>query len=132
MAGLTETRVGVLLGKLHSSLVEFVRGMDSIVEENRSMSMSEIHALRDAVHARLTEDRDIEDKKRLLKLLDLFAKDRAVLSIIKEDAKSWLKLLDTIEETLARNERELTSDEKKEVQEIRRLSTEIRQLVRKG
>ncbi|MGI0100582.1 MAG: hypothetical protein ACREBH_02590 [Candidatus Micrarchaeaceae archaeon] len=118
-----------LFGRLHRLMSDLAADLDSIVGDNKDMDG--VRELRDHISRKLDKGEEIDDNKRLLKLLDLFSKDKAVIEIIREDADDWIKLLNAIEGSIKADRPELTSREEGEIKEIGRLTSEIKALVRK-
>lgn len=127
---LKESSLDSLFGKLHGLMVNLVRDVDSVIEDNKEMSMDSIRGLRDHINYKLSKKEEIADNEKLLKLLNLFSEDKAVIEIIREDSEEWVKLLEAIEKGLSSNGA-VTAREKKEIKEIKRLTGEIKQLIRK-
>lgn len=121
-----------LLGKLREALQGFARDMEEVIGENKSVSTDDLRELREHIQQRLDRKEEITDNKKLLETLNLFATDKAVLEIIREDADEWVALLEDIEENVRKTQGSLTPEEKNELDDIGRLSGEIKALVRKG
>jgi transcriptional regulator of heat shock response len=121
-----------LFSKLHGLMVNLVRDIDSVLEDNMEISMDSVRELRSHITTKLNRNEEIEDNKKLLKLLNLFSEDRAVLEIIKEDSDEWVELLEAIEESINERGPNLTKSEQKEIKEINRLTSEIKSLIRKS
>ncbi len=64
-------------------------------------------------------------------MLDLFATDKAVLEIIREDADEWIQLLESIENNIKGGSGEITPKEEEEIKQIGKLTSEIKTLIRK-
>ncbi|MGD0729507.1 MAG: hypothetical protein ABR981_05515 [Candidatus Micrarchaeaceae archaeon] len=126
----TDLSLDGLFGKLHSLMVNLVRDVDSVIEDNESVSMNDVRELRQNISSRLTKKEEIKDNEKILKLLNLFSEDKAVLEIIREDAEEWVELLEAIEESITERGN-LTSKEKNEIEEINRLTGQIKNLIRK-
>ncbi len=122
-----------LLGKLHSALQTFAEDVQDIIEENEALTVEDIRYLRKKIQERLDKNEEITDNQKLLAMLDLFATDKAVLEIIREDADDWIALLEDIEDNIkgGAEGRELAPEEKKEIEDIGKLTTEIKTLIRK-
>ena len=121
-----------LFGKLHTLMVNLVKDVDSVLEDNKSMGMDSIRELRDHISDRLARNEEINDNRKLLKLLNLFSEDKAVLEIIREDSEEWVELLEAIEGSIkGGGSGTLTAKEKNEIKEIRRLTSEIKSIIRK-
>lgn len=120
-----------LISRLHDAVVEFVKNVGSIVQENKELAMSDIRDLREHISRKLANNEEVADNKKLLKLLDLFATDKAVLELIKEDAEEWVGMLEAIEERLESRGENITKGERREIDEINRLTSEIKRLARK-
>lgn len=120
-----------LFGSLHESMLNFIKSLDSLIAENRAISLDGIRTLRAHIKERLDGNEEITDKQILLKLLDLFSTDKAVVGLMKEEAQEWLEMLEAIESNIANQSRELTEQEKEEVEKINKLSMEIKALIRR-
>jgi len=120
-----------LFSKLHNMMRDLVRDIDSVIQDNREIGMGDIRELRDHINHRLSKKEEIEDNQKILKLLNLFSEDKAVIEIIREDAEEWVQLLESIEENMKLSGN-LTPKEKEEVKEIKRLTTEIKAMIRKS
>jgi len=130
--GLTNLTLDDLLGKLHSALVNFVRDVEEMVEENKVLSVEDIRELRHHIQQRLDNREEITDNQKLLTMLDLFVTDSAVMEIIREDAEDWIKLLEDIEDNIkGRAGKQLTPDEKEEMKKVGELTAQIKALIRK-
>lgn len=127
-----ELSLGSLFDKLHSLMVNLVKDVDSVIEDNREVSMDRIKELRDHINHKLSRNEEIHDNQRLLKVLNLFSEDRAVLEIIREDADEWVDLLNAIERNISDSGVSLTKREQEEIKEINRLTSEIKSLIRKN
>lgn len=120
-----------LFEKLQNLMSNLVKDVDSVIEDNKVIGMSDIRDLREHINSRLSKREEIHDNEKILRLLNLFSEDKAVLEIIKEDAEEWVNLLEAIEDNIRSSGVPLTMREKKEIKEIRRLTTEIKSLIRK-
>lgn len=130
--GLIKLTLDQMVGKLHNAIVQFAKDMKDVVEENKALSFGDIQELRLNIQQRLNRNEELKDNQRLLKMLDLFATDKAVLDIIREDADGWVELLEAIEDNIkSRAGGNLTADEKAEIKKIGELTTEIKELLRK-
>ncbi len=134
MAGeTTGLSLGDLISRLHSAILDFVNTIDETLRQNGELGMSDIRSLRDHIRVRLQKNEDIEDNKKLLKVLDLFATNKAVMELVREDAEEWLMFLDDIEKGLSQKAQSgaLTKDELEDMERMRSLTREIRELIRK-
>ncbi len=129
---LRELSLDSLFGKLHGLMINLVRDMDSVIEDNKAVSMEGIRDLRQHINYKLGKKEEIQDNEKLLKVLNLFSEDRAVLEIIREDAEEWVELLNAIEESIKGNGGDLTKREEQEIKEINRLTNQIKSLIRKS
>lgn len=120
-----------LFERLHGLMVNLVKDVDSIIEDNSEISINTIRQLRDHINYKLGRKEEIHDNENILKVLNLFAEDRAVLEIIREDSEEWIELLDAIRDNLGSGGN-LTVRERKEVEDINRLATKIKGLIRKS
>lgn len=121
-----------LFNKLHSLMQNLAKDVDSVIEDNKEVGMDSIKDLRDHINYKLTKKEEILDNEKLLKVLNLFSEDKAVLEIIKEDAEEWVELLDAIEQSIGGSGGDLTAKEKREIEQINKLTTEIKSLIRKN
>jgi len=87
--------------------------------------------LRTHINYKLGKKEEVYDNQKLLKLLNLFSEDKAVLEIVREDAEEWLELLNAIEENITGGGRKLTQSERREVKQIGELTSQIKHLIRK-
>ena len=129
--GFTNLTLDSLLGKLHSALVNFARDVEEMIEENKALTVEDIRELRRNIQQRLDRNEEITDNRKLLAMLDLFATDKAVLEIIREDAEDWIKLLEDIEDNIKGKAGKLTPDERAEMKEISKLTSNIKELIRR-
>lgn len=128
---MNELSLDHLFSKLHRLMKNLVTDVDSVIEDNKEMSMESVRELRESINSKLGRKEEIQDNQRLLKLLNLFSEDKAVIEIIREDADEWVKLLESIEGSITEKGGNLTPREKNEVKEINRLTSEIKSLIRK-
>lgn len=126
-----ELGVNELVKRLHESMSGFVVGMESVVGMNREAPPSEIAELRGHVAERLKRGEEITDNRRLISLLSLLSKDQAVLELIKDDAKEWLDVIDAVEKQMA-SRKSLSAAEAGEVKKIRKMSADLKTLIRGG
>lgn len=120
-----------LFAKLHSLMVNLVQDIDNVIEDNKEAGMQSIRDLREHISYKLSKNEEIQDNQKLLKLLNLLSEDKAVLEIIREDAEEWVELLNAIEDNIRGSGINLTKREQQEIKEIRKLTGEIKQLIRK-
>ncbi len=121
-----------LISKLHAALLELVDVMDGAIMRNKEIKSEEINKLRAHISERLKRNEDIEDNKKLIQVLDLFKRNSTIIELVKEDAEDWLDFLDTIEERLkGGHDAELSAEELKDIERIKKLSGGIKKLVRK-
>lgn len=130
LEGLSELSLGALFGRLQASIKSFARSLDEAVEGNKQVPPADIEQLRDHIKERLDSGEEIEDNKKLLKMLDLFRNDRAVMLVIKQDAEEWLAMLDAIEKNLASKGEALDEAESEELEEVRSAAAEVKQILR--
>ncbi|MDE1871423.1 MAG: hypothetical protein KGI06_04265 [Candidatus Micrarchaeota archaeon] len=119
-----------LFSKLHGLMVNLVNDIDSVIEDNKEIGMDAIKELRDEISGRPEGSDGAKDSDRLLKILNLFSEDKAVIEIIREDAEEWLELLDAIENSIKSQGATLTPDDLQEINAIKQLKTEVKHLVR--
>ena len=129
--GIKNLSLGGLFESLHQSMLSFVGSLDSLIEENKEMSLEDIKTLRAYIKEKLAGDEEITDKQKLLRLLDLFSTDKAVVGLMKEEAEEWIEMLEGIENSISKQGRELTEDEKDEIDKIGRLTAEIKAMIRR-
>ncbi len=120
-----------LFGKLHGLMINLVKDVDSVIADNKEVSMDAVRELRDHINYKLGKKEEIQDNEKILRLLNLFSEDKAVLEIIREDAEEWVELLEAIEQSISERGPNLTAGEQKEIREINRLTSEIKTLIRK-
>jgi ElaB/YqjD/DUF883 family membrane-anchored ribosome-binding protein len=130
--GLKKFSLDELVGKLLGALTQFAKDMEEVVGENKAFSFGDIQDLRRNIQQRLNNKEEIRDNTRLLAMLDLFATDKAVLEIIREDAEGWIELLEGIEENIKGGPGGITPQEQKEITQIKELTAEIKDLIRKN
>lgn len=127
----TDMSIDGLFGKLHGLMINLVKDVDSVIEDNKSINMDAVRDLREHISEKLGKKEEIQDNEKLLKLLNLFSEDRAVLEIIREDAEEWTELLEAIEKSITDKGPNLTKEEQAEVKQISKLTSEIKSLIRK-
>lgn len=125
--------LGDLIRRLHNAIMDFVGAIDETIRQDRSVSAQEIRTLRDHIRQRIQANESPEDNKQLLKILDLFSSNSAVIELIREDAEDWLKFLDDIEKGVEQKlaSGNLTGDELGEIKQMQRLTAEIKAIIRK-
>ena len=125
--------LGDLIRRLHNAIMDFIGAIDETIRQDRSVSAQEIRTLRDHIRQKLQANESPEDNKQLLKILDLFSSNSAVIGLVREDAEDWLKFLDDIEKSMERKGESgsLSEDERKELMDIKRLTGEIKAVLRK-
>jgi hypothetical protein len=121
-----------LFTKLHQLMSNLVKDIEGVLGDNEEMGMGDIKALRDHINHKLAIKEEVSDNQKILLLLNLFSEDKAVIEIIREDAEEWLELLNAIESNITGGDsgRRLNAREEKEVKEIKRLTGEIKTLIR--
>ncbi len=129
--GIKSITLSNLFGSLHEAMLNFVKSLDSLINENKDISLDDIKTLREHIKERLQGSEGITDKQKLLKLLDLFSTDRAVVELMKEEAEEWLEMLEAIEDNIANHGGEETEQEKEEIEKIHRLTSEIKAVLRR-
>ena len=124
--------IGDLLSRLHSAILGFVGTLGETLSINSQVSTADIRELREHIRGRLQRNEDITDNQKLLKVLDLFATNKAVLELTREDADEWLRFIEDIERGLSSKESSgsLSKDEANEFASMRRLTSEIKTLIR--
>lgn len=129
--GIRNLSLGNLFGSLHETMLNFVKSLDSLIAENKAITLDDIKTLRGYIKEKLAGNERIDDKQKLLRLLDLFATDRAVIELMKEEAEEWVEMLEAIESSISSQDKELTEQEKDEVEKINQLTAEIKAMIRK-
>jgi hypothetical protein len=129
MEDIRELSVNDLIKRLHDSISGFISGMESVIGMNKEEPPSEISELRSHLVERLKGGEEVTDNKRIIGLLDLLSKDQAVLELVKDDAKDWLEIIETIEKQMT-SRRPLSPGETREVNKIRKMSSELKALIR--
>ncbi|MGC8699882.1 MAG: hypothetical protein ACP5RK_02685 [Candidatus Micrarchaeia archaeon] len=133
MAELRSLSLGGLFAKLRDALIALTRDLDKFIDEsNRVISKDDIEELRNHIQERLNRNEEIDDNKKLKELLDLFATDQAVIEWIREDANSWIAMLDSIIENLSKRKEPLTDEERKELEDLIGIASQIKGLLRGG
>jgi len=122
--------LGSLFTMLRSALITFTRNLDDLIKENKKISIDDINELRKHIQQKLENNEDIDDNKKLRELLELFATDKAVLKVIKEDINSWISMFDAIIANLSRKQN-LTDEDRKELSELIRMTTQLTEYIRK-
>jgi DNA-directed RNA polymerase beta' subunit len=120
-----------LFGSLHEAMLNFVKSLDSLIAENKAITLDDIKTLRGYIKEKLAGNEQIDDKQKLLRMLDLFSTDRAVIELMKEEAEEWVEMLEAIEGNISNQDKELTEQEKEEVEKIHQLTSEIKAMIRK-
>jgi hypothetical protein len=123
---LKELSMGQLVSRLYDSIKEFVSDVGEVLDDNREMTASRIEELREHIEKRLKGKENVEDNAALLKLIDLFAEDKAILEFIRYDAGEWLDFLDAIKQNL--RESKMVAGDEKTLQEINALEESIKRL----
>ncbi len=125
--------LGDLFSRLHSAISDFVRTMEETVRADREVDTSEIKTLREHIRERLGKNENVEDNRKMLKVLDLFATNSAVIELVRLDAEDWLKFIDDIEKGMEQKlaTGNLTEDELGEIKQMQRLTAEIKAIIRK-
>ena len=131
MDGVKSITLSNLFGSLHEAMLNFAKSLDSLISENKEITLDDIKTLRTHIKERLQGSEAITDKQKLLKLLDLFSTDRAVVELMKEEADEWLEMLEAIEDNISHQDGEMTPQEKEEVEKIHMLTSEIKAVLRK-
>jgi len=122
--------LGSLFTMLRSALITFTRNLDDLIKENKKISIDDINELRKHIQQKLENNEDIDDNKKLRELLELFATDKAVLKVIKEDINSWISMFDAIIANLSKKQN-LTDEDRKELSELIRMTTQLTEYIRK-
>ncbi len=122
-----------LFSKLHRMISDFIETIDETIRDNRQIGLDDIKSLRAHITSRLQKNEDIEENKKLLKVLDLFATNKAVMELIRADADDWLDFLEAIKKRLEQkgDESDLTREELQDIEKAKKLTQEIRAMIRK-
>lgn len=123
--------IGSLFGKLHEAIVSFVANLNDLVEENREVPLSEIRELREHIKQRLNSNESIDDNQKLMKLLDLFSTDKAVIELVRDEAQDWLDMLEAIENSFPKDRSQLTQGQRDEIRKVEVLTSQVKALIRK-
>ena len=126
--GFKKLSLGELFSKLHDSIVSFVKELGETIEANRSISQADIQTLRNFIRDKMERKEDTVENEKLLKLLNLFATEKVVLEILKDDADEWLEFLQAIREYVDEGKIELSDRERKEID---KLTNDISKYLRK-
>lgn len=129
MEDIRELSLNDLIRRLHESVSSFVAGMENVVSMNRQQPDDEISELRSHIIDRLKGGEQITDNRKLMGLLDLLSKDQAVLELVRDDAKDWLEIIETIEDHMT-SKKPLTPTEAAEIRKIQRMAGELKALIR--
>ena len=123
--------VNDLISRLHDAIESFLTGIEDIIDLNsKSGSKDEISTLKAHLTEKLKRGEEVTDNKKLIDLLNLLSKDQTVLAIIKEDAEEWAEMLDAIQSQIS-SRKPITDEERKDIQKITAMATEISSLIRK-
>ncbi len=125
--------IGDLFSKLHRAIVDFIETIDETIEEDRQVGMGDIRALREHINQRLQKNEEIDDNKKLLKVLDLFASNSAIIELVREDADDWLDFIETIEKRIQEkgDTGGLTGEELDDIEKLKALTQRIKAVIRK-
>jgi hypothetical protein len=118
-----------LIKRLHESVASFVAGMENVVSMNKQQPTEEISEIRTHILDRLQKGEEITDNRKVINLLDLLSKDQAVLELVKEDAKDWLEIIETIEVHMS-SKMPMSPAEMQELRKIKEMSGELKALIR--
>lgn len=120
-----------LFDRLHRSIKAFVGSMSKINEMNSTISENDIAQLREHIKQRLTKNEDTDDNGKMLKLIDLFSTDKAVMELIKSDAEEWVEFLDAMKENLDKTSEGATKTELIEINKIKKDIDQLKFTIRK-
>ncbi len=120
-----------LLSKLYRAVIDFVETVDEAIEADKQITLDEIKQLRSTLINRINERRDVAENEKLLKVLNLFATNAAVLELVRDDADEWLKFIDTIEKRINKD-KDVSPEVRDEMEEIKRLTTQIKDTLRRA
>ncbi|MGC8652293.1 MAG: hypothetical protein ACP5UH_03530 [Candidatus Micrarchaeia archaeon] len=130
--GLKSRSISTLIGQLHAAILSVTKAARGITKKNDALSIHDIRELRDHITKRLEAKEDIGDNEKLLMLLNLFATDKEVLELVRDETEEWARLLQAIEESLIKKQEGLTKEEKLELEEVIKLTRDIKEMVRSG
>lgn len=117
-ASLSKLSMGILLSRLHASILEFLGRLDRTIEVNASIGQGEISELRNHITARLNRGEEAVENKKLLAVLNLLAMNEGAVEYIKVEAEEWLAFVDAIEKRITEGGEEASEEERKELEEI--------------
>ena len=121
-----------LFEKLHNALTSFAADIEELVEtDKRVASEQEIVDLRERIKEKLKKKEDLEDRTKVINLLNLLISNEKVLELIKDDAEEWIALLDAIEANVS-SKAVNTEQEKKEIEEIKALTKDLTEVIKKS
>ncbi len=122
--------VNDIIKKLYESVKSFAKGMESVVGMNDKVGRGEINELKSHLTEKLNKGDEVTDNSKLIQLLDILSKDQSIMHVIKDDAEDWLEMLEAIENNI-KNKGELNMQEKKEVKQINKMTSSIKDFLRK-
>jgi hypothetical protein len=122
--------VNDIIKKLYESVKSFAKGMESVVGMNDEVGRGEINELKSHLTEKLNKGDEVTDNSKLIQLLDILSKDQSIMHVIKDDAEDWLEMLEAIENNI-KNKGELNMQEKKEVKQINKMTSSIKDFLRK-
>lgn len=125
--------LGELFSRLHRAIVDFVDTLDETIEDNRQVGAGDIRELRQHISERLGKNEEIDDNKKLLKVLDLFANNSAIMELVREDADDWLDFIEAIEKQIQEkgDAGKLTKEELADIDKIKEMTSQIKAMIRK-
>ncbi len=129
--GIGRLRIGQLFSKLHNSIRRFSSDASRMVEKNEEVNTDTINELRDSITERLGNNENIDENKALLKTLDLLLTDKAFIRLVRDDAERWLGFLDAIEESLLKVDKDLSAEDRAEIEKAMGMLHGIRHALRK-
>jgi ElaB/YqjD/DUF883 family membrane-anchored ribosome-binding protein len=115
LEGLSKLSINKLVNMLREAISRVVNDLDKIVEENKSLSMTEINTLREHIEERLNRGENVKENEELIKLIDLFLTDKYVLEFIKGDSEEWLSFITAIRESVEAGKLKPGSEDGKDV-----------------
>ena len=87
--------------------------------------------MRERIKEKLKKKEDLEDRTKVINLLNLLISNEKVLELIKDDAEEWIALLDAIEDNVS-SKAVNTEQEKKEIEEIKALTKDLTEVIKKS
>lgn len=123
--------LGTLIEKLHDAMASMAKNMGTMLDVNRRIvGEDDVKRLRKHILQKLEQRDDVVDNEKLLKMLELFASDDRIITIMRKDVEEWVKLLEQVSTHMAHGGN-ITDKEKDELYRINKLATEIKSIIRR-